>query len=153
MAEVKKLNEIDKVTTINTNDYIVMNAADGAPVQIKRSDFVAAILEAMPVANYRENGLENKLYAYSGSMSLAEGQTIDTGVITGLIRIYSSTSGNSYLAFIGRRAHEISEINVGTNFSSEDKSGYICIYKEGHDDSILIKNNTDKKVSITYHIL
>lgn len=52
-----KLNEVTKVTTMNDNDYILMNAADGSTVQIKRADFVSAMADVMRVATKEKNGL------------------------------------------------------------------------------------------------
>lgn len=53
----KRLSEVTKVATAGNNDYIVMNAADGKTVQIKKGDLTEAIADAMRLATEQVNGL------------------------------------------------------------------------------------------------
>lgn len=61
MAKEIKLSEVKKVTTVNENDYVVMNAAKDGQVQIKKADLAkelaSGVAENIGTVTDEKNGL------------------------------------------------------------------------------------------------
>lgn len=53
----KPISQIEKVSTMNSNDCVIMNTADGSQVQIRKADLSEAMKESMKVSTEDDKGL------------------------------------------------------------------------------------------------